>query len=93
MLTPVRVYLQGEFRGHRIVDFADSGAQGPTFRVESPQGTRIALATVSTELLENLTPREVMDVLLRSDLAGRMRRAGARVRVIVTPSGLGSEPA
>ena len=92
MLTPVRVYLQGEFRDQPIVDFSDPASRGHTFRVEGPPGLRIGLATVSTAFLENLTPREVIEMLLRYDLAGRMRKAGPRVRVIVTTSGLHSEP-
>ena len=73
MLTPVRVYLQGEFRGHPVAHFTDPGSRGCTFRVDDPQGLPIALATVSTEFLENLTPHEVIETLLCHNLARRMR--------------------
>jgi len=92
MVTPVRVYLQGEFRGHAVMDFADPGSRGRTLRVDDPPGTPIALTTVSAEFLENLTPQEVIEALLRYDLAGEMRKAGPYVCVIVTTSGLRSEP-
>ena len=90
--SAVRVYLQEEFRGPAIVDLADPGSRARTFRVDDPQGTPIALTTVSTEFLENLTPHEVMEALLRHDLAGWMRKAGPRVRVIVATTGLRTEP-
>ena len=92
MVTPVRVYLQGAFRGHAVVDFADPGSRGHTLRVDDPPGTPIAFTTVSTEFLENLTPQEVSEVLRRYDLAGEMRMAGPHVCVIVTTNGLRSEP-
>ena len=88
----VRRYLREQFRGHPIVDFEDHGSRVRIFRVDDPRGTPIALATVSIEFLEHLTPDEMLEHLFRYDLAAQMRVTGPGFYVIVATNGLRTEP-
>jgi hypothetical protein len=85
----VRRYLENEFPGADVDDIYNSDRFAQDFRIG--HGASSCLVTVSGEFLRDQRADEIGNVLRRWHLARSLRDVG-KSRVIVTTTGLASEP-